>query len=91
MTMSIGSPHRVISNTPLDYFLQIYVKDKVYVNHPQTIQTLKDNICVVASGIEPQLCEKNMQNFLNRKIIFDRHYCIIEKFNLSLETKMLRI
>ena len=57
---------RTCNLTPLDFFLWGYVKDKVYADVPQSIQELKEKILPVISEIEPQMCEKMMENFIKR-------------------------
>jgi len=37
-------PSRPFDLTPKDFFLRDYLKFKVYVNKPPTLETLKDNI-----------------------------------------------
>ena len=46
-------PPRSCDLTPLDFFLRGYVKDKVYVDAPQSIQELKKKIRAVIDEIEP--------------------------------------
>ena len=57
-------PPRSCDLTPLDFFLWGYVRDKVYADAPQSIQELKGNIRAVTDGIELQMCEHVMKNFM---------------------------
>ena len=41
----ISWPSRSPDLMPPDYFLWGYLKERVYINKPHTIQKLKDNIC----------------------------------------------
>ncbi|KAF7272198.1 hypothetical protein GWI33_014996 [Rhynchophorus ferrugineus] len=54
-----------ISNlTAPDFFLWRFLKSKVYVNKPQTIQHLKDNIRREIEEIRPQMLQDVMKNAL---------------------------
>ena len=59
-------PPRSNDLTPLDFFLWGFVKDKVYVDDPQSIQELKEKIRAVIDEIEPQMWENVMENFIKR-------------------------
>ncbi|GFT79112.1 transposable element Tc3 transposase [Trichonephila clavipes] len=48
--------------TPLDYFLWGYVKSLVFVDKPQTLDHLEDNIRRVIADIRPQMLEKVIEN-----------------------------
>ena len=52
---------------PLDYFLLGAVEDKCYANHPETIEALKHEIEVVINGIEAQIIENVLKNWVDRK------------------------
>ncbi|GFV37607.1 transposable element Tc3 transposase [Trichonephila clavipes] len=52
--------------TPLDYFLWGYVKSLVYVDKPQTLDHLEDNIRRVIADIRPQMLEKVIENWTSR-------------------------
>ncbi|GFV07652.1 transposable element Tc3 transposase [Trichonephila clavipes] len=52
--------------TPLDYLLCGYVKSLVYVDKPQTLDHLEDNICRVIADIRPQMLEKVIENWTSR-------------------------
>ncbi|CAH2005827.1 unnamed protein product [Acanthoscelides obtectus] len=71
--------HRVISRrgnvpwtprscdlTPLDFFLWGYLKSKVYVNKPATLQELKNNIIAEINAIEPTMLQNVIENFDHR-------------------------
>ncbi|GFW48832.1 transposable element Tc3 transposase [Trichonephila clavipes] len=55
-------PPRSCDLTPLDYFLWDYVKSLVYVDKPQTLDHLEDNIRRVIADIRPQMLEKVIEN-----------------------------
>ena len=59
------SPHSPDLNPP-DFFLWGYLKDVVYVNRPQTIQELKNNITHEISQIPREMRESVMKNFQKR-------------------------
>ena len=42
-------PPRSSDLTPLDFFLWVYVKDKVYADAPQSIQELKEKILALST------------------------------------------
>ena len=44
-------PPRSCDLTPLDYYLWGAVKDNCYTEKPETIDALKDNICVAVGEI----------------------------------------
>lgn len=62
----VNWPPRSCDLTPLDFFLWGFLKEKVYVNNPETIQQLRDNIITAIVEISPQLCEKVIDNFAKR-------------------------
>lgn len=49
--------------TPLEFFLLVYMNDKVYIDAPQSIQQLKQKIRTATDDIETQMCENIMKNF----------------------------
>ncbi|GFV46280.1 transposable element Tc3 transposase [Trichonephila clavipes] len=53
----VNWPPRSCDLTPLDYFLWGYVKSLVYVDKPQTLDHLEDNIRRVIADIRPQMLE----------------------------------
>ncbi|GFT81322.1 transposable element Tc3 transposase [Trichonephila clavipes] len=55
----VNWPPRSWDLTPLDYFLWGYVKSLVYVDKPQTLDYLEDNIRRVIADIWPQMLEKS--------------------------------
>jgi len=59
-------PPRSCHLTPLDFFLWSYLKSQVYTNKPQTIDALKVNITNVIQQIQPDLCEKVIENWTAR-------------------------
>ncbi|KAF7263986.1 hypothetical protein GWI33_000791 [Rhynchophorus ferrugineus] len=48
------------------HFLMGFLKSKVYVNKPQMIQHLQDNICHEIEEIQPQMLLDVMKNALKR-------------------------
>ncbi|GFU63084.1 transposable element Tc3 transposase [Trichonephila clavipes] len=62
----VNWPPRSCDLTPLDYFLWGYVKSLVYVDKPQTLDHLEDNICHVIADIRPQMLEKVIENWTSR-------------------------
>ncbi|GFS57851.1 transposable element Tc3 transposase [Trichonephila clavipes] len=62
----VNWPPRSCDLTPLDYFLWGYVKSLVYVDKPQTLYHLEDNIRRVIADIRPQMLEKVIENWTSR-------------------------
>ncbi|GFV94369.1 transposable element Tc3 transposase [Trichonephila clavipes] len=62
----VNWPPRSCDLTPLDYFLLRYVKSLVYVDKPQTLDHLKDNIHCIIADIRPQMLEKVIENWTSR-------------------------
>ncbi|GFV59910.1 guanylate cyclase 32E [Trichonephila clavipes] len=62
----VNWPPRSCDLTPLDYFLWGYVKSLVYVDKPQTLDHLEDNIRRVVADIRPQMLEKIIENWTSR-------------------------
>ncbi|CAF1040561.1 unnamed protein product [Didymodactylos carnosus] len=52
--------------TPLDFFLWGYVKSLCYANKPQTFNALQDNTERVIAEIQPDLCERVIENWVQR-------------------------
>ncbi|GFW21014.1 transposable element Tc3 transposase [Trichonephila clavipes] len=52
--------------TPVEYFLWGYVKSLVYVDKPQTLDQLEDNIRRVIADIRPQMLEKVIEYWTSR-------------------------
>ncbi|CAH1985567.1 unnamed protein product [Acanthoscelides obtectus] len=59
-------PPRSCDLTPLDFFLWGYLKSKVYVNKPATLQELKNNIIAEINSIEPTMLQNFIENFDHR-------------------------
>ncbi|CAK9834549.1 hypothetical protein ANTRET_LOCUS11064 [Anthophora retusa] len=59
-------PPRSCDLTPLDCFLWGYVKSLVYGNKPITIDQLENNIVKTIGEIQPDLCNRVMQNWTSR-------------------------
>lgn len=68
----VNWPPRSCDLTPLDFFLWGYVKDRVYVNNPQTIDALKVEIERVIGEIEPHLCRHVIENLGKRFVVCKR-------------------
>ncbi|GFW02303.1 transposable element Tc3 transposase, partial [Trichonephila clavipes] len=62
----VNWPPRSCDLTPLDYFLWGYVKSLVFVDKPQTLDHLEDNIRRVIADIRPQMLEKVIENWTSR-------------------------
>ncbi|GFU34505.1 transposable element Tc3 transposase [Trichonephila clavipes] len=62
----VNWPPRSCDLPPLDYFLWSYVKSLVYVDKPQTLDHLEDNIRRVIADIRPQMLEKVIENRISR-------------------------
>ncbi|GFV62438.1 transposable element Tc3 transposase [Trichonephila clavipes] len=62
----VNWPPRSCDLTPLDYFLWGYVKSLVYVDKPQTLDHLEDNIRRFIADIRPQMLEKVFENWTSR-------------------------
>lgn len=59
-------PPRSCDLTPLDFFLWGYVKSLVYGNKPTTIDQLENNIIQTIGEIQPDLCNRVIQNWTSR-------------------------
>jgi len=59
-------PARSPDLTALDYFLWGYLKDRVYVNKPKTLQQLKENIRAEIRALGPDILTRVMENVLER-------------------------
>ena len=59
-------PPRSPDLTSPDFFLRGYLKSKVYVNKPRTVEELKDNIREEIAGIPPEMLAKTMENAAKR-------------------------
>ncbi|GFX94563.1 transposable element Tc3 transposase [Trichonephila clavipes] len=62
----VNRPPRSCDLTPLDYFLWGYVKSLVYVDKPQTLDHLEDNIHRVIADMWPQMLEKVIETGTSR-------------------------
>ena len=51
---------------PIRLFLWGYAKDRVYIDSPQILDHLKDNIRAVIGEIQPAMCRKVIENYLFR-------------------------
>ncbi|GFT75823.1 uncharacterized protein TNCV_851291 [Trichonephila clavipes] len=63
---AVNWPPRSCDLTPLDYFLWGYVKSLVYVDKPQTLDHLEDNIRRVIADIRSEMLEKVIENWTSR-------------------------
>ena len=59
-------PLRSCNLTPLDYYLWTAVKDKCYVDKPETIDLLKDNIREAIGEIQLYTIDNLLKNWTNR-------------------------
>lgn len=59
-------PSRSPDLTVPDFFLWGYLKERVYVNKPATIEQLKDNIRAEIRELQPAILRKVMDNALKR-------------------------
>ena len=59
-------PSRSPDLTAPDYFLWGYLKERVYVNKPQTIQQLKDNIRAEIRALQPETLTAVMENSVEK-------------------------
>ncbi|GFU64614.1 uncharacterized protein TNCV_2682471 [Trichonephila clavipes] len=62
----VNWPPKSCDLTPLDFFLWGYVKSLVYVDKPQTLEHLEDNIRHVIANIRSQMLEKVIENWTSR-------------------------
>ena len=62
----VNWPPRSCDLTLSDYFFWGAVKDKLYANHPETIEALKHEIKVAIHGIEAQTIENVLKNWVGR-------------------------
>ena len=62
----ISWPPRSPDLTPPDFFLWGYLKGKVYINKPNTLQELKNNIIAEINGITPDILQNVMENTVKR-------------------------
>uniref|UniRef100_A0A0K2V5H2 Putative LOC100569746 [Acyrthosiphon pisum] n=1 Tax=Lepeophtheirus salmonis TaxID=72036 RepID=A0A0K2V5H2_LEPSM len=62
----VNWPPRSCDITPLDFFLWGYVKAKVYVDKPATIEELEANIERVIREIPVTMLERIIENWLER-------------------------
>ncbi|GFW17136.1 transposable element Tc3 transposase [Trichonephila clavipes] len=62
----VNGPPRSCDLTPLDYFLWGYVKSLVYVDKPQTLDHLENNVRRVIADIRPQMLKKVIENWASR-------------------------
>jgi len=59
-------PARSPDLTPCDFFLWSFLKSRVYVNRPRTLQDLKTNIQEEIANITPAMLARVMTNARNR-------------------------
>ncbi|GFU25124.1 DUF4817 domain-containing protein [Trichonephila clavipes] len=85
----VNWPPRSCDLTPLDYFLWGYVKSLIYVDKPQTLDHLEDNIRRVIADIRPQMLEKVIENWTTSKpavaVICQKSYLKCNATRLSFE------
>lgn len=59
-------PPRSPDLTLLDFFLWGYLKNKVYVNRPNDIESLKDRIRIEMRAITPEMIQNTLDEFQRR-------------------------
>ena len=59
-------PARSLDLTAPDFFLWGFLKSRVYVNKPQTLAALKDNIRQECEDLSPEVLAKVMENDIKR-------------------------
>ena len=59
-------PARSPDLTPCDFFLWVFLKSRVYVNRPRSLQDLKTNIQEEIANIAPAMLAGVMTNARNR-------------------------
>ena len=86
----VNWPPRSCDLTPLDFFLWGYLKDKVYINKPQTIEDLKEEIRHNIAEICPQLCNMSWKISLKElicaataKAVICQMFCSTHNLNVS--------
>lgn len=62
----INWPPRSPDLSTMDFFLWGYLKNKVYINNPQSIEQLKENICNEMQNISTSTCLAVIENFRSR-------------------------
>ena len=62
----VAWPPRICDLTPLDYYLWDAVKDKCYVDKPETIDILKNNIRGVIGKIQLHIIDNVLKNWSDR-------------------------
>ena len=67
-------PRRSSDLTPLDYYLWDAVKDKCYADKPETIDSLKDNICEAIGEIQLHTIDNVLKNWTDRV-----NYCMASR------------
>lgn len=63
---NVDWPPRSCDITPLDYFLWGYLKSRVYANKPESLDDLKVNIADIIQEIQPNLCNRVIENWTSR-------------------------
>lgn len=59
-------PARSPDLTVLDFFLWGFLKSRVYVNKPRTLEALKENIRQECGNLSPEVLARVMENAINR-------------------------
>ena len=74
----ISWPSRSPDLTTPDFFLWGYLKEKVYVNKPKTLQQLKNNIWAEITALVPETLRGVMENALERARLCEAEdgYCL---------------
>lgn len=56
----------------LEFFFWGYIKSKVYVNNPQIIEKLKEEIRIKIADVDQDLCGRPLQNFVEQVDVWHR-------------------
>jgi hypothetical protein len=63
-------PARSPDLSPPDYFLWGYLKDRVYNDHPRTLNELRVNIAAAINAISPELLNNAVSSLLRRSHVY---------------------
>jgi hypothetical protein len=70
-------PPRSPDLTAPDFFLWGYLKERVYVNKPRTIQELKENIRTETRRLRPETLRTVMEHAVERALFVSRKMVVI--------------
>ena len=72
-------PPRSCNLPPLNYCLRGAIKDKCYVDKPETIHALKDNIREAVGEIQLHIIDNVLKNWINWAVISMKSFSIINR------------